>query len=594
MHNLTLKQLLFVVTAWILTLVLGFLLINLKTTNVYQLSPYEGLDTPFWVLFTTSVLLHSYYPIKDSLAIRKNEPSIYAYLGVLGIAINVTLIILLPFSRGYFSLRADIGVHIRVSQDIVINEIINKDNFYPALYGFFHFIQAYTGVKVRDIWLLGSVVSYFFYIGSAYIIGSRFFKIRRYGIWLSLCAATPAAGGYWTPLSPSSFSVHLFFFLFFIYMSSRESTSINYRIILLMLVILYPYIHPLTSIICVVFITLFETFRWILKTKLFNEIDYLNFSPSLLLIISWFLWFTNFSVFAFSVMYMSNWFVGEATNQLGQITSLIEKTSYSIYESALLIFKQANGVLIYLLISLSSSLVLLFIWNRKKTGNIPIIIVGSITLAIIASSISVLVSLVGPFGNLDFYRFTRYLLPWSTLGLISVPLLLVHHGKNNNFSIFLLMTANSFLVALGSLAMHPSPYVLNMNDQLTEQEVQCMRWVFQQPSNRDIVGISQLFNLALISEGPSVARMTSGLRVRIPDHFGFPFYTKIADSYPNPFFLLITEHNKKMYLELYSMAGRFNPQDFIRLENDLSVMAIYSNNQCSIWSTAMKAKNNRR
>jgi hypothetical protein len=265
---------------------------------------------------------------------------------------------------------------------------------------------------------------------------------------------------------------------------------------------------------------------------------------------------------------------------------LIGRSGMSPLETALLVLKQEGGIIIYVSLALVTLFVCLFPSDKSGYDQRPLHYLKSIYVLLIVSLIAAVAALVGPFGGLDIYRFARFLVPWATLTIGSIPLLGALVGRRGNW-LYLLLTTCALVVAAvgGAWALHPSPYVFEPNDQVTAQDIACMEWISQQGDGRPVMGIWNLERLAQIAVGYSASRSLSGTQQSLPEHFGYDQFPRVRTALPGPAYLLITEHDRASVLGLWSSANKYTEEDFRRLEMDPSVALLYLNGQCKVWAT---------
>jgi len=70
---------------------------------------------------------------------------------------------------------------------------------------------------------------------------------------------------------------------------------------------------------------------------------------------------------------------------------------------------------------------------------------------------------------------------------------------------------------------------------------------------------------------------------KIPDHFNYTVNNKLGKSYIKDYYAVITEFDKQMYDTVWKDVGRFNKEDFEKLETDSSVDKLYSNGGDIVW-----------
>jgi hypothetical protein len=573
--------------AWILGLLAVGRLAMTPAARGYEVSAYSAMPLLFWYCLLFSSLLHIVAVAR--VCFRRKPASsdqILAVFGVAGLVVNTLVVILLPYFRGYHIIRGDLGSHIAYSGLIAGEQSIRRQVFYPATYALVQIIHTVMGLGLRDLWHIGSAAAHILYVLACLLVAKKLFVDRR-SLWFAgLVAAIPVAGAYLRVFSPASVSVQMLPLVVYLYVSSRSGGSWRFNLLLVLVLVMLPFVHPLTALMGILWLTLLEV-----AMRLFDKNDAdkpsVAMTPSLILAITWFTWFSSFTLWNRSVRNVVDWLTGEANTQLGKVSYLIDRSGLSRLDTALLVLKQENGIILYVGLALATLLLCHLAANKSGPRCVPSRHLRPLYVVLIASIIAAVGALVGPFGELDFYRFSRFLVPWATIIIASVPVmgsaLVVARGGR---LLGPLVTCMLIVVAIGGiLALHPSPYVFLPNDQVPEQDLACMRWVYQQGDGREIRGIWGTARLGEIALGEQLGDSLPGAYHLLPEHFGYDRAFQVAQTLEKPAYMLITEYDRVSVLDVWTSVNKFTPEEFARLKTDPSIVLLYSNGECEVWAT---------
>lgn len=572
--------------AWALSFLAFWQLTGTRGAQGYEISIYSALPPAFWYLLLSSLVLHVIVAARVCFGHNlAGMNQVAALLGITGVAVVTILVLLLPCLRGYPTISGDFGTHISRSAEIASESNIGSDVFYPFTYALVQVISVLTGVDVRDIWLFGAAGLHVLYILLCVLTAKRLSKDNRPMVCAGLAAAIPVAGAYLRTMSPASISVRLLPLLVYLYLNSRNKKSWGFNLLLVVLLILLPLIHPLTALMGILWLALIELVTWILIRGDVGRPS-LAITPSVILAITWFLWFSSFALWNSSIRSVVSWLRGEASTQLSQVGRLIGRSGMSPIESVLVMLKQENGIIIYVGLALATLLVYHFPAFKNSHKHASPHYLQPIYVLLIVSLIAAVAALVGPFGGLDIYRFSRFLVPWATLIIALVPMMGALLAPWGRLLADLVVVFALVIAAVGGIwALHPSPYVFQPNDQVTVQDMACMKWISQWGDGRAVKGIWGTARLAQVALGYSASQSMAGIHQSLPDHFGYDQVPYVATALKRPAYILITEHDRTAVLDLWAAADKYVENDFRRLETDPSVVLLYSNSQCSAWAT---------
>jgi hypothetical protein len=585
--------------AWALALIAFRQLSEVPAASGYELSIYDVLPPLSLYAFQTSLALHVFVAVRACF--RRNWTavvSLTSLFALTGIIFNSAVALLLPALRGYYALIGDTSSHLSLSTEIANGWNIDKEVFYPALYSLVQIVHSAAGLDISLAWSFGTVVWYILYALLCIMTARRLLGDHRAAMLAGVAAAVPVARAYLRTMFPASVSVYLLPLLFYLYTRARRKEGLGFSVLLVLLLVVLPFLHPLTSLMSILWLALLEMARWTLSRVALrrptldrvggqagSKPEPLILTASLILAIIWTAWLSTFTLWNRSVQEVARWLAGEAHTQLDKLGYLAGRSGLSTLELIELVFKQESGIIIYTGLVLAL-LPLCYLLIRRRRLSWPLLrylvpLYALVAVSILAAGFAV----VGPMGGLDFYRFARFLVPWAVLILAAVPLLAELVDSRVRFLIASSVICALVVVALGGfLALHPSPFISEPNDQMTLHELSCMEWISESGDGRDIRGIWGLQRQAEIVLGHAGAELIPSVRVPLPDHFGYDQVSSLTEIFAKPAYFLITEYDRATVLDLWSSVGKYTEEDFRRLAAERAAILLYANGGCDVWA----------
>jgi hypothetical protein len=141
---------------------------------------------------------------------------------------------------------------------------------------------------------------------------------------------------------------------------------------------------------------------------------------------------------------------------------------------------------------------------------------------------------------------------------------------------------------LGIFTAYWSPITGSPNDQFSYSQQAGLKFFVNNAvvDSRKIDTITA--NIAILSsiltpeEFEKLRRTYTNWRFRVaPAHFDFE--SDYSQDYKNPGYILVTAPEKAYYTEIWPEGGRFTPNDFESLDNDLRWNRVYTTNDITIW-----------
>jgi hypothetical protein len=282
--------------------------INGYETSIYTTTPLVVWITIF-VVTVFSVSIISYYLVSSKINLT------YVYLSFFLLLLIRILILIIPFVKGYVSWDGDQLIHYGVIKNIIYNGKVSDSDFYPVIHIFLSLF-----CMIADLYSL-KFVSYsiifisIFYVLGIYILSRSVLDNKLYNLLSALMIIVVLFDRFSSHIVPNGWAILLLPFLFYSYFKK----SWEFKIILLLFIILYAYFHPIVSVfICVslIIIYLFNFFCiQFLNEKKELELPLNLISISLIFFIPWILPFKIFQnklndfIYSFnSLKSYNNWF----------------------------------------------------------------------------------------------------------------------------------------------------------------------------------------------------------------------------------------------------------------------------------------------
>lgn len=586
-------SILFLFISYILLLALN------SPTNHYEASIYSA--TPiifFWIIFLSIffslviLLLNIFYFHKK----------IYSILSLLLIALSSFSCIILFFIRSYyfFGLFEDPTYHIGAIKLIIQNQnIVNIELVYPFLHIFSVEFYYLTNIELIELSkIIPIILNFLFFVFFILLINESLNKSGEKLIAIAFGFSLIVASALFTPNN----LLNLYSpFIFYIFLKSIKSSNKNWSIVLLLMTIITPLIHPLGIIYFFIIVSSFMLYI-IISSKLLNlkqlikkplytfknilKNNKIRINIILLAIsIIWSIfWLSQFHIYDWTInnIYLSS--IGHSDEN--SFTNLVMQVNYAnsfglnLYE---LFVKQVGTKILIIFLSFLG-LIYYHIYESKNiiNENLQIFQISFISFIFITG---ILVIFKLPFGAL------RLLTPAIMIGVIlsSHFLFVVTSYKPENykkillFIIFIVITIEFFL---GIMTFYPSSYTHLMNPQTSHAEETGYEWYFKTQNDHSIpTGITAAPGRAaeFIIPAEQILNNTYPLYLegdrQPPKHFGYTNNYSLGESYKNEKGIIILKRDKLRFSEILPEMSKtqWNLNDFNRLENDRSINRIYVN-----------------
>jgi len=569
----------------------------------YELSIYDAYPWYFWFLIIMAIFIGQLILIKNAIFSNKNDK--FWIFGFLVILISDIVLLFMPFIRGYSTFgRWDELTHIGHGIDIIKTGHIGELNFYPMDHILVVTLHYMVGAPVN--YIINAIASIFslFYIISFYLLVKQIFERKDEVLFVLAFTSILLISHEHLTFAPSAQSFFLLPFVLYLYFKSRDLThALEFNFLLIISLFLIVFFHPMTTLFLILVFLILEFCLFIRKninkTQGF-ELPKLPKRGSLNVIsisfITFFIWYFSFSAIVNSFRSVLNWLLYESGRPEVKIYSkLIARAHPELSDLLKVIFHTYGQILILGFLSLIFSIYFFKIWkgnkNKAKQGLKFYHIFFSI-----GSLVFIVLSVIFFFNDfiIGFGRVSKYTLFFSSVlvGLGFYNLIKRSELSFNRrcFGSILLCIVLISLLYFSTFNLYWSPIVKKENQQVSNAEIEGMRWFFDYRDRNLLIqelGLSQKrFHDAIYGIEVSKKNIRYGINAHPPDHFDYGNKTLLDNSYGKSCYLLVSYLGRIIYPEIYpeyEKFWRFTPNDFKVLESDITISKIYNNRNLNVY-----------
>lgn len=576
------KVLLFV-SLIILYFLVYYFILTVQPAGSYELSIYDAYPPIFWISFASLVVVYGLSLISNA---TKTPKPLFIY-GALSI---YTLLLSLPGIRGYFiPERYDVLIHIGMTKDILFHGKIGVDNFYPAMHILIVQIKYVADVSIFSAITYLPVIIYLLFVPYVYIVAKQLVpnsKQKQIVLLVAFLAILHIPTPY---LVPSAVSYVLAILTLGVWLSPMK--HMKKILVTLLLYTSLIFFHPLTSMYLTLILLIVDS-----VSLMCHKSDTIKWYPKFyklapVVLIIWFAWYLSFYSIQINFGLVIRSIIGEGPKNIFTEKYL---TTINIYSLSLLeilqiiVFKYGEQLLSILLGSIYS---LVFFYGLLKRSKNEICIQYNLFL------ISTLFIIFSIWSVLNFFvyfvhpdRVFKYL---SLYGILIFPLFISWHIKENfklPIKVFLALLL-SFMTILSLFSMYPSPLWKVENRQVSQSEFIGWGFLFENRDEnikiKDDTKTTQFrFYCAWYGRDSALSSKNVAFYEYIPDHFGYDIVPLVGCQYDKPTYYVISKIIKLLYprvLPQKEEKWRWRPNEFIRLESDITVSAIYRTEDISVY-----------
>ena len=543
----------------------------------YELSIFSCIPFLVWISLSIANLCGIVVIIYGCNSIYKPNSWILGFFILLSIN---AIVLSLPVLRGYYLYAlADPLAHLEFARSIISKGSIDS-NIYPVLHILIANIciicDAMPVAVMKYLQIILSLLSML----SIYLLAKITLLDKKQSL-IAVASSQPLFLTYYhlTPY-PHGCSLLLFPLAIYLYFRSFNNPTPSNKILLVIFLILFPFIHPSIEVILISCLICGEITKciWGFRANLFHPFRF-SWTTILLTLIPFSFWIFYFTNLGNSIRNIVLWATGETVtvvraNELKPIFVL------SVSDLLLMILKMYGHILIFLLLALLGSSIVFRKFFTERCGNINLMMIS----AMFFTSEIVYLILSLSVGLLTWGRFLgANACVWAMpiLASISLSKLLSIAPKNKRIRHLGMIIIIFFIFASMAISIsgtYRSPWISQPNWQVMQTDIAGKTWFESYSSN-----------------GLYCAQMGwifSGFRsFSMPEHFGYNNHDKIKAILLGETYIVISERFKQAAFGIKGWINTppeiakpgFNETDFIMLKRDESVNKLYSNNEFEVF-----------
>lgn len=563
----------------------------------YEISIYSSLPPAVWILLISAIAMGMGIIVIEAFTQKIGNLWLLGFL-VLFLA-NFTFLSLTNF-RGYYAYTtSDALAHLRMASEIASTGHFDVENYYPIT----HIIG---GVLIQVIGVAPPiVVNYLPVIFTVMFMFSVYLLATVVGFARGQVLLAAAAGSilifsfFHIATYPQALSLMAFPLAFFILFKVFSTPSPAHKILLIILLFLFPYFHLATEVVIVLCLLAGEAGKvlWRLRQNedpapALSAVGWLNPKPALITFAAFFMWFSSFALFDTVVGKFFLWIKGNIA-LIPRTWELLPVAKLEPGERIALFFKMYGAQFILLLLTIIAIVMAFrhFRQRQKASANLfilaVVLLIGGLgyMLIFLAAGLTTIGRLLGAnsimwalpvMAGLALYQlFSRPRIPRVVaIGAVIAILL--------------------FSSILGIFGVYRSPWILQGGWQVTYQDRAGLVW-YGNHANPDAayapLGFPWPYEFYWIE---------------IPPHFGYEVYPTLGEAilyipaieklhpttreryYSQGANIILAQRfkvmaadptlrQKGMVMTPEIARPGFDEQDFPKLEQDPSVARLYSN-----------------
>ena len=553
----------------------------------YELSPYAGTPSAVWVLMAIALVGGIGVVLHEVVTGRHEESRMYL-VGFAVALMTAVAFLALPFVRDYVTWRGDHIGHFGYLQDMAQTGHIGSQNPYPIVHVLFFQIATVTGASTLSVVNLNTALLVPIFMLNTYLLATVILPRREHQLLAALIAggAMVGLGRYY--LIPNVWSIAMLPVVFYCYF---RRDMVPFKILLVLLLIAYPFFHPLSALVLIVALAAIEVLKplyWQRFRGRFRPLPaWADARPTLwpvLLETAVFLpWVLTRDAFAsnratFWDQLTSGWGSGE----ISDIAMTLAKVDVQGADLAILTTKLYGGLLILAGLACIGVVLLIKRWwaGHQDNSNGRLLFIG---ILLILGALSYVVFLLGMPGA-EAFAPDRILIYVEIASIPVAAFVLWEWGKRQSSTalvwgvLFVVLIALSVLNFLGQ---YQSPYIMRPNEQITKTDIAGMSWYLDSKDpvlpSIFIVSPPKRFSEGILGTTATRSRPDIPYDAHFEDHFGYTQYKTLGEQFKGEVYATVHEYDKVVYQTVWATLDRFNDEDFARLEQDLTVERIYSN-----------------
>lgn len=539
-------------------LFVSFTILSIPHTKGYEVSIYSATPTIFWISIIIGLLNGIYIII---LVFYKKIDQNWIILGVFEIILFNTLVIILYAIKGYifYFVRGDTASYIGMAKDISGYGTFFDYNFYPLTSILISQLNQISNISINEISKYLSSLFFGSYILFIYCWSKSLYEDKKF-IYASIISATPILFPWFSTsiyhMLLSVLSIPILFYCI------RRSLDIRFRFLSIILIITYPFFHPITAVIVIIYLLTIYIYELINEDKIDKMVSIELILMAFITFIGWITWqyYILHDVKLIILQIIGSFDAPTTANQaeyffqkLGLVDILRSFLISSIHQ------------IIFYIISIIGIFYILKDRKKKLLSSAICLLIGSIFILVL-------------FFTSRSHTPDRliYLNPNMTL-MSPIMGYAIYKSRYRGYMFIGIV----FSLVIVIFSVYQSPIIIRPNDQATNYEMKSMDWLISR-KNVQIKTIdlqSPIFRYADAIYGSNFSLNRGDLHnydYKVKDHFGNQ--NDIFRTYEDRY-LIITRYDILAYTKVWKKVNRFNEDDFISIDLSNNINKIFDNKE---------------
>ena len=603
--------------------IIALLLMYQSPATGYELSTYSATPSGVWLLLLLS-LLGGIGIVVHELATGRYEESRTYLVGFAVIMLTAIAFLCLPVIRDYFSWRGDQLAHIGFVKDIASEHRLPGYNPYPITHTVLYELSSVLGCSIDKAVNLNTPFIFIVFVLVTYLLTTVVLPKRGQQLMATLFAAASLAALSRFNLVPNTWSILLLPLFFYCYFRREEQ---SFKILLVVLILAYPFLHPLSALMIIVSLAAIEflkpVYSRLLRRAGVEVPAWIGIGPviwplamELLVFLPWVFTRSAFRSNVDALWWQLINFSG--SSQGSRAVGSLAKVDLDAWGIFMIIVKLYGEIF---LVGVFACIGILLVYRQLRrgggddagegqtwtsdagqepageespggTGNrIRLVYVG---VLFVLSTLAYFAFYAGAPGaeSLSATRIVVYV-EVAAIPLVGFALWEIASRANGRKLAWGFVSAIIIVAAiLNVLGHHNAPYQLRPGDQVSHSDIEGMEWLLfeKDPTTYTffIMSSPDRFSQAIL--GATVTSTRTDVRdiswLQFRDHFGYVAsegatdnrtFTTLGEQYPADIYANINMYDKVSYQTVWKSLDRFNDADFRLFEQDPTVNRIYSN-----------------
>ncbi len=554
----------------------------------YETSIYSSTPILVWGLLLLSLVGGIGIVIHELATGRFQESRTYL-VGFAVILVATTSYLCLPYIRNYVTWRADQMGHIGFVEDIAWTGHIEGFNPYPIIHTLLFELAAVTGGSIPVVVNLNTTLVFPLFVLTTYLLATVVLPHKGQQLMAALVVSGTLAGLFRFNLIPNTWSILMLPLLFYCYF---KRDRLPFKLLFIMLLVAYPFFHPLSSLIVIAALSAMELPKpiyWRLLKRLRMHVpDWVKSRPALwpilletAIFVPWVLtreaFRTNVRQFWVQLITFSG------SKQMEQAATDMDKLDLSRLDFMILGIK-LYGELLLLVAVAAVGLIILAKQLRSGDENHSknrLLFVGILFLLACFFYAAFFVGIPGA-EALAADRILVYI-EVAAIPLVAFTLWELSRWVKFKPLAWSAVVGIILIAAFLNVSTHyASPFVIRMGQGVTQADMTAMTWFLEE---KDPMGYAYYITtapdrFAQATLTTTATRNREDIRyhdTQFRDHFGSDNFTTVGEQFGHDIYGNINKLDKLVYQTVWRKVDRFDDADFERLEQDPTVCQIYSN-----------------